>query len=239
MKKGLTEIVVVLDKSGSMSSQKKDVIGGFNEFLKSQKEVEGEANITLALFDSDTNVVYQGINIQSAAELNEQTYVPNGSTSLYDAMGIALKMTKKRIESLLEEERPEKIIFAVLSDGEENSSRILNKEGQRKYTKDKIFEKVNYLQENSNYVFIYLGANQDAMQVGNSLGFSANNTVSFSADSRGFSASMDSINTYSKLYRTSNVSTQSFACSADLGALYDESLEKQDKKQEKDKTTNP
>ena len=232
MKKGLTEIVVVLDKSGSMAPQKRDVIGGFNEFLKSQKQVEGEANITLVLFDSETNVVYQGINIQSAAELNEQIYVPNGSTSLYDSMGIALKITKKRIESLPEEERPEKVIFAVLTDGEENSSRLVNKEGQRKYTKDKIFEKVNYLQENSNYVFIYLGANQDAMQVGSSLGFTANNTVSFSANTRGVSASMDSINTYSKLYRTSNISTQAFACSADLESLYDESLEKQDEKKE-------
>ena len=74
MKKGLTEIVVVLDKSGSMAPQKRDVIGGFNEFLKSQKQVEGEANITLVLFDSETNVVYQGINIQSAAELNEQKF---------------------------------------------------------------------------------------------------------------------------------------------------------------------
>lgn len=232
MKEGLTEIVVVVDKSGSMESIRKDTIGGFNAFLKSQKEIEGEATITLVLFDTAYNVIYQSINIQTAAELTEKTYIPNGGTALYDAFGQAMKMTKKRIESLPEEEKPSKIFFAVLTDGEENSSKIVNKEGQRKYTKESIFEKVNQLQK-GNYIFIYLGANQDAMQVGTGMGFYANNTVSYSADSRGMSASMDSMSNYSKSYRVSNLSSQDFAAQVDLGTLYEQSLEKQDKEEEK------
>jgi uncharacterized protein YegL len=232
MKEGLTEIVVVLDKSGSMDSIRKDTIGGFNAFLKSQKEEEGEATITLILFDTTYNVIYQSIPIQSAAELTEKTYIPNGGTSLYDSLGISLKMTKNRIESLPEEERPSKVIFAVLTDGEENSSRILNKEGQRKYTKDKIFEKIKKLQEESNYIFLYLGANQDAMQVGTGLGFMANNTVSYEANVRGMTASMDSVNKYTKSYRKSNLSSQAFAASADLDMFYHESLDEIDKKEE-------
>jgi len=233
MKEGLTEIVLVIDKSGSMSTIKSDTIGGINEFLRSQKQIEGEANITLVLFDTTYNVMYQSINIQSAAELTEKTYVPNGSTALYDSMGISLKMTKKRIESLPEEERPEKVIFAVLTDGEENSSHLLNKEGQRKYTKESIFERVSKYQEDG-WVFIYLGANQDAMQVGTGMGFYANNTVSYAADSRGMSASMDSMSKYSKSYRVSKLSSQDFMATADLGTLYEESLEELDEKEKKE-----
>lgn len=232
MKKGLTEIVLILDKSGSMSSIKNDTIGSTNEFIKSQKKEDGEANISLVLFDTNYNLMYQSINIQSAAELNEKTYVPNGGTALYDSIGLSIKMMKKRIEELPEEEKPEKIIFAILTDGEENSSNILNKEGQRKYTKEKIFEKVSKLQEESNFVFIYLGANQNAMQVGHEMGIYANNTVSYCADSRGISATMDSVNTYTKSFRKSKVSVQEFMCSADLGEMYEESLEKLDKKEE-------
>lgn len=231
MKKGLTEIVLVVDKSGSMSIIKNDTIGGFNEFLKSQKQEEGEANISLILFDTEHNVMYQSINIQSAAELNDKTYVPGGGTALYDSFGQSMKMMKKRIESLPEEERPEKVIFAVLTDGEENASRIMNKENQRKYTKETIFEKVSKYQEDG-WIFIYLGANQDAMQVGTSMGFMANNTVSYCADSRGISATMDSVNTYTKSYRKSSLSSQEFMCSADLGEMFEESLEKLDKKEE-------
>jgi len=234
MKEGLTEIVVVVDKSGSMETIRRDTIGGFNAFLKSQKEEEGEATITLVLFDTTYNVIYQSIPIQSAAELTEKTYVPNGGTALYDAFGQAMKMTKKRIESLPEEEKPSKVIFAVLTDGEENASKLLNKENQRKYTKSIIFEKVQSYQE-MGWVFIYLGANQDAMQVGTGMGFSANNTVSYEANSRGMAATMDSVSKYTKMYRTTNLSSQAFAASADLDMLYQESLDEIDKKEEESK----
>ena len=239
MKKGLTEIVIVVDKSGSMSSLKLDTIGGFNEFLKCQKQEEGEANISLVLFDTTYNLMYQSINIQSAAELNESTYVPNGGTALYDALGLSIKMMKKRIEELPEEERPEKVIFAILTDGEENSSRIVNNEGQRKYIKEKIFEKVTKHQEDDGWIFIYLGANQDAMQVGQSMGVYANNTVSYEANTRGMTATMDSVNKYAKEFRSSNLSSQVFAMSADLNEMYEESLSEIDKNEEKKDEVKP
>lgn len=232
MKKNLTEIVLIVDKSGSMNTIKNDTIGGVNSFLKSQKEEDGETTITLVLFDSDTNVVYQSIDIQSAAELTNKTYIPNGSTALYDSLGISLKLIKKRIDELSEEEKPEKVIVAVVTDGVENSSRLVNKEGLRKYTKDKIFEKITKLQTDSNYIFLYLGANQDAMQVGTEMGFMSNNTVSYSADSRGITATMDSVNNYTKSFRMSKLSSQEFMTSADLGIMYEDSLSNLDKKDE-------
>jgi len=219
MKKGLTFIVPVVDKSGSMSSIKKDTIGGFNEFLESQKKVEGEAFITLVLFDTNYNVVYDGIPIQNAAPLNESTYIPNGGTALYDAFGQAIKMTKKKIALLPEEERPESVIFAVLTDGEENSSCIVNKEGQRKYTKEKIFEKVSKLQEEDNWAFIFLGANQDAYQVGSGLGFYGNNTVTYSANSRGMKSVMDTVSCFAAEFRSSN-DKKMYRQSVDLDSMY-------------------
>jgi hypothetical protein len=237
MKKGLTFIVPVVDKSGSMQSIKKDTIGGFNEFIDSQKKVEGEAKITLVLFDTEYNVVYESIPVQNAAPLNESTYRPDGGTALYDAMGLAIKMTKKRIESLPEEERPEKVIFAVLTDGEENASKILNKEGQRKYTKEKIFEKVSKLQEEDGWAFLFLGANQDAYQVGSGLGFYANNTVTYKASKAGMKSVMDTVNCFAANYRMSD-DAQSYSRGVDLGVMYQEfevANEKADDKTEDDK----
>ena len=219
MKKGLTFLVPVVDKSGSMQSIKLDTIGGFNEFLDSQKQVEGEAKITLVLFDTEYNVVYENIPIQNAASLNESTYRPDGGTSLYDALGQAIKMTKKRIESLPEEERPEKVIFAVLTDGEENSSKILNKEGQRKYTKEKIFEKIKKLQEVDGWAFLFLGANQDAYQVGSGLGFLANNTVTYKASKMGMKSVMDTVSCFATNYRNS-ADSKLYSQQVDLGAMY-------------------
>jgi uncharacterized protein YegL len=228
MKQGLTEIIVVLDKSGSMEILKKDTIGGFNSFLNTQKTEEGEAKITLILFDTSYNIVYQSVNIKNAAELTEKTYIPCGGTSLYDALGVAMKTTRKGISELPEEDKPEKVIFVVITDGEENSSCIRNKEGLRKYTKESIFEKINKYQKDDGYIFIYLGANQDAMQVGNSMGFTSNNTVTYTGNSRGISASMDSVNTYTTSYRNSKLSSKEFAFTADLGVFYEQSLEKLD-----------
>ena len=219
MKKGLTHIVFVFDKSGSMLSLKSDSIGSFNSFIQEQKKVEGECKITLVLFDTDFNVVYENIPIQNAAELNESTYVPGGSTSLFDTMGKSIKMTRKYIKNLPEEERTVKVIFAVLTNGEENASRLLNKEGIRKYTKETIFEKVSKLQEEDGYGFVFLGANQDAFQVGTSLGFYGNNTVTYTANSKGMNSVMDTVSCFAANFRTSDDS-KSYARRVDLEHLY-------------------
>lgn len=219
MKKSLTFICLVVDKSGSMSSIKKDTIGGFNEFLESQKKVEGEALISLVLFDTSYNVVYENIPIQNAAPLNESTYIPNGGTALYDAFGQAMKSMRKRIQELPEEEQPEKVLFAVLTDGEENSSCIRNKEGMRKYTKEKIFEKVKRYQDEDDWGFIFLGANQDAYQVGSGLGFAANNTVTYKASSKGMKSVMDTVSFFASNFRSAPDS-KLYSQSVNLDQMY-------------------
>jgi hypothetical protein len=221
-----------------MSSIKKDTIGGFNEFLESQKKVEGEALITLVVFDTTYNVAYENIPIQNAALLNESTYRPGGGTALYDAIGVSIKKTKNFINSLPEEEKPEKVIFAILTDGEENSSKILNREGERKYTMEKIFEKITKLQEESKWAFIFLGANQDAFQVGSNLGFHSNHTVTYKATGNGMKSVMDTVCCFASDFRDSD-NSELYSRNVNLAGLYQDFEQSNEKKEEKieNKTT--
>lgn len=118
-----TEIICIVDRSGSMGLIANDAIGGFNEFLKQQKEQEGEANLTLVLFDNRYEMVYDRVNIQDVPELSSKTYVPRGSTALNDAIGITLQDFKERFS---QEDRPSQIIVSILTDGEENASKEYN-----------------------------------------------------------------------------------------------------------------
>ena len=128
MKKDLTEIVIVLDESGSMSSCKSDTIGGFNEFLSTQKKIKGEANVTLVKFSDYYKVVNDGTALEHVSPLNESNYTPSYSTALLDAVGRTINSVGNRLSSLPEDQRPEKVIFAVITDGYENASKEFKRE---------------------------------------------------------------------------------------------------------------
>lgn len=176
-KHGLVEIVNIIDRSGSMASIRKDAIGGFNTFLQEQKSFPSEARVTLVLFDHEYLVIHDGVPIQDTPDLNEFTYVPRGRTALYDAIGRTILTIGNRLSETPEEERPEKVIISILTDGEENSS--------TEFTADQIKEMITHQQEVYKWDFIYLAANQDAFEVGCAMGISEASTMSFEASGAG------------------------------------------------------
>ena len=208
MKKGLSEIVVVLDESGSMSFGKKDTIGGFNEFLRSQKSLEGEANFTFVKFSNYYHVINEGTPIAHAAELNESNYTPSASTALLDAVGQAINSVGNRLKKLPTSERAETVIFAVITDGEENSS--------REFTRSQITEMIKHQQEKYNWEFLFLGADVEAW--GAEIGIY--NNVSFSKADMGRSMK-------GMAYYTSNMRMGSVATSMDNFTLSEDDLDKE------------
>lgn len=175
MKQGLTEIICVIDKSGSMDSIKSDAIGAFNSFLKAQKELPGEAKLTLTLFDTDYQIRLNGVDIQSVPDLTPQTFMCGGCTALLDAAGRTIDKVGERLDKTPESERPEKVIMVILTDGQENSS--------KEYTHEKLMAKINHQRDVYHWEFIFLAANQDAIQAGQSIGI--HNNVNYAATGKG------------------------------------------------------
>jgi uncharacterized protein YegL len=177
MNEKLTEIACLIDRSGSMNHIRSDALDGFNAFLEGQKKVGGEARLSLVLFNDTYELVQECVDIQDVPELDETTYTPGGSTALLDAIGRTIDDIGKRLSDNSEEERPGKVIVAVLTDGLENASRV--------YTSYKVSDMIRHQEEAYNWEFIYLGANQDAVLEAQKLSIRASNAVSWDSDSQG------------------------------------------------------
>jgi len=205
MKQDLTDITVVLDRSGSMYRVWTDTIVGFNAFLKTQKEATGEATFTLVQFDDKYYVHYRGKNIQEVPDLDNETYVPRGGTALLDAIGRTINETGQRLAALAESDRPSKVIFVILTDGEENAS--------KEFRKDKINEMITHQTEKYQWDFVFLGANQDAIKTGSSMGIMAGNSMTYAANSIGTVSAFKTISSTMSSYRSGNtaVKTQFFS----------------------------
>ena len=169
----LTEIICILDRSGSMASSANDAIGGFNTFLQDQKKQPGHALMTLCQFDTEYELVHSGKDIQVMPELTSETFKPRGGTALLDAIGRTLNEVGIRLSNTPEDKRPSKVLVVILTDGEENAS--------REFTHPRIREMVKHQTEKYGWQFIYLGANQDAFTVGSSLGMLRGMTFNYSA----------------------------------------------------------
>ena len=188
MKSDLTEIVCVIDRSGSMETIRSDAIGGFNSFLSTQQEEPGAAKLTLVLFNHDYHLSHDGIDIQAVEPLNNDTYVPVGTTALLDAVGKTISEVGNRLHNTPEKERPTKVIVAILTDGLENAS--------REFSQEKVFDMITHQRENYNWEFLFLAANQDAIAAAESLSIQAQDTVAFAATSEGINqayADLDSM----------------------------------------------
>ena len=213
MKANLTDISIVLDRSGSMSSVKTDTIGGFNEFLKSQKDCPGEAILTLAQFDDRYEIVHDGKNIQDVPPLDDKTFVPRGNTALLDAIGRTINATGARLSILHEDSRPSKVIFVILTDGQENASKEL--------TREKVMEMIKHQTEAYKWDFVFLGANQDAIQAGMSMGILAGNSMTYAANAKGTGAA----------FRSVSVNLCSSRIGADMSSGYFNDKDREDQKQ--------
>ena len=175
--KNKTDITIILDRSGSMGSVKDDTIGGFNNFLEEQQKVEGEASLSLVQFDDQYEVVYMDKDINSADKLTEATFQPRGMTALFDAVGRTINSTGQRLAGLSEEERPNKVVFIILTDGFENAS--------KEFRASKISEMINHQRNNYNWEFMFIGANQDAVLSAKEIGIPASAALTYAANAEG------------------------------------------------------
>jgi len=190
-----TDINILLDISGSMKEIKSDTIGGFNQFLQTQKELPDEAVVTLVQFDDQYDLIYSAVPIQQVADLTEETFVPRGWTALLDALGKLIDTTGTRLRDMPEHDRPSKVIFVIITDGEENKSKT--------FSKDKIFSMIKHQKDVYSWDFVFIGANQDVIASGADIGISSKNTFFFTADSRGVHDAYTTLSRNMSLYRNS------------------------------------
>lgn len=175
MRNDLTDITVVLDRSGSMSSIKTDAEGGLNSFIEKQKAEPGRALFTLVQFDTAYEFVHKGVDIQSVPRCE---LVPRGATALLDAIGRAIVETGERLKAMPDADRPGLVVFVILTDGQENSS--------REYTKAKIKEMIEHQTNVYEWQFTFLGADQDAFAEAAAIGIRPAGVAGYEKTAAGF-----------------------------------------------------
>lgn len=185
MKKNLTEMVFILDKSGSMHHLTEDTIGGFNSLIDKQRLEPGEAYVTTVLFDDRYRKLHDHVNIQDVKPITNNEYHAGGCTALLDAVGSTIDSVGKRLSETPEEERPEKVVFVIVTDGEENSS--------IEFSKSKVKEMIEHQQSKYSWIFMFLGANIDAVSEASNLGINMEFARTYSATEIGTQSVYDSV----------------------------------------------
>jgi len=186
-----TEIAFILDRSGSMASMHHAAITSFNEFLSGQQSLTDEkglpipANFTLVLFDDQYDIIHHRAPIAAILPLNHSTYVPRGSTALYDAIGKTIDSLGKTLAETPADQRPGKVIIAILTDGAENAS--------RSFTLHDINQRIRHQTDTYHWEFLFLGANQDAIASAGAMGIAAANSATYEAHSDDLSAANEAI----------------------------------------------
>ena len=177
MKKGLTELVMILDRSGSMSGLEKDTIGGFNGMIEKQKKEEGDAYVSVLLFDDQCEVLYDRVPVDKVEPMTDRQYYVRGCTALLDAVGGAIHHIGNIHKYAREEDVPERTIFVITTDGLENASRM--------YTYDKVRRAIERQKEKYHWEFIFLGANIDAAAEAARFGIDASRAARYECDGAG------------------------------------------------------
>jgi Mg-chelatase subunit ChlD len=194
--KDTTEIICIIDRSGSMESIRSDAIGGFNRFLADQQAPDDPARLTMVLFDDQYEIVHDGTDIRNVRPLTTQTFVPRGTTALLDAIGRTLNTVSARLADIPAGDRPEKVIVVILTDGYENASREFSLAAVRKM--------ITTYTDELKWDFIYLAANQNAFAESAKMGIAADNTMQFFANSDGCSRCYDNFSSAIDLKRKYN-----------------------------------
>ncbi len=177
MKKGLTELVFILDRSGSMSGLESDTIGGFNSMIQKQKKETGEALVSTVLFDTSFTVLHDRVPLSGIRPMTEEEYFAGGGTALLDAMGGSIHHIAGIHKYAREEDRPERTLFIITTDGMENAS--------RRYSLERVRGMVEHEKEKYGWEFLFLGANIDAIETAGHLGIGADHAVTYQCDSKG------------------------------------------------------
>jgi uncharacterized protein YegL len=180
-----TELIFILDRSGSMGGLESDTIGGFNATISDQKKIDGETRVTTILFDNFFEVLHDRINLQDIAPLTEQDYFVRGSTALYDAVALGIRKIANVQKQTRKEGRADKVIMVITTDGYENSSRETNAAMLHQMIDDC---------KKEGWEFLFLGADIDAQAAAGSIGIDSNRAANFVKDSQGVRVQYDSLN---------------------------------------------
>lgn len=207
MKKNYTHIVLLIDRSGSMSTIKSDMEGGMETFLNEQKKIGGDCTITAAQFDTEYEILFSRKPIKDIEKIQID---PRGGTALIDSMSRLIKEVGKDLDSLEESEKPDRVLFVTITDGEENSS--------REYTNEQLKEMINHQSDSYNWAFSYIGANQDSFGVAGNMGISSGSTINYNASTYGINNMFTTLSNATTRYRsvsTGNVTSDSFSYTED------------------------
>lgn len=216
MEKNLTEIIFILDRSGSMAGLEGDTIGGFNAMIEKQKREQGEALVSTVLFDNDSEVIHDRVDIQRIKPMTHKEYYVRGCTALLDAVGGAIHHIGNVHKYAREEDRPEKTLFVITTDGMENAS--------RKYSYDRLKAMIKRQKEKYGWEFLFLGANIDAAKEAARFGISADHAANYHADSEGTNVIYETV---------SEAITQVRCCAAPLSADWKQQVDEDYKKRGK------
>lgn len=216
MEKNLTEIIFILDRSGSMAGLEGDTIGGFNAMIEKQKREQGEALVSTVLFDNNSEVIHDRVDIQRIKPMTHKEYYVRGCTALLDAVGGAIHHIGNVHKYAREEDRPEKTLFVITTDGMENAS--------RKYSYDRLKAMIERQKEKYGWEFLFLGANIDAAKEAARFGISADHAANYHADSEGTNVIYETV---------SEAITQVRCCAAPLSADWKQQVDEDYKKRGK------
>ena len=207
MKKGLTEIVFILDRSGSMRGLESDTIGGYNSLIEKQKREEGEAIISTVLFDDQTEVIHDRISLDDISLMTEREYYVRGCTALLDAVGGAIHHIGNVHKYARKEDAPEKTLFIITTDGMENAS--------RRYSYEKVKHMIERQKEKFGWEFLFLGANIDAVEVAGRFGIQPERAVNYHCDSEGTAVNYKALSKAVSRVRHCSVTEMDVALGAD------------------------
>ena len=213
MRKNLTEIVFILDRSGSMAGLEGDTIGGFNSMIEKQKQESGDALVSTVLFDNETEVIHDRVDIQKIKAMTGHEYYVRGCTALLDAVGGAIHHIGNVHKYARAEDRPEKTLFVITTDGMENAS--------RKYSYDRLKTMIERQKEKYGWEFLFLGANIDAAKEAARFGIGADRAANYHADSEGTNVIYETV---------SEAITQVRCCAAPLSADWKQRVDEDYKK---------
>ena len=185
MKKNLTELVFILDRSGSMSGLESDTIGGFNSMIEKQKKQDGECIVSTVLFDDESRVIHDRVSLDGIRPMTEDDYFVGGCTALIDAIGGAIHHIGNVHKYARPEDVPENTIFIITTDGQENAS--------HRYSSDKVKQMIERQKEKYGWEFLFIGANIDAVETAKRYGIDRNRAVNYNADAQGTSVLYETV----------------------------------------------
>lgn len=193
MKQNYIELVLIFDRSGSMNSIWTDAVGGFNSFIEQQRKnlKDKQVKFTLAMFDDQYLLPYEGIDLHSQSQINIDNYQPRGTTALYDAIGKTINTVGQRLRNMQQQDRPQKVIVAIMTDGQENAS--------KQFRIEQIKQMIETQQHVYNWSFLFLSSDLQSFNASISYGINANSRVYYSQDSSGYTGSYSA---YSQLSRS-------------------------------------